>query len=305
MMWRTVELTVNIMKELSITPSHWNVKRSYSEVAKKIGIDEETVRIRIQSLKQSGFLLGWRLILNANLINREAHILVLELLDVEKKDRTIAQISRMEGVVLVQSFYGNILEVTVFSKNEEGLGRQMKKITSITGSKIFTRWKVKLPRCNHKAKQTDWMIISTLLKDADKKIPEIAHELKVSAKTVKRRINMMMGSSAFYLQPVLDLRKVVGALPCRLLVECSEANKSTIDDMIISKFERIVFSLTDSTTHSIFTIICVNLAEAQSILKEVQKQEGVALAKVEIIEELVYVHDWLAKEVRSRALVAA
>jgi hypothetical protein len=77
-----------------------------------------------------------------------------------------------------------------------------------------------------------------------------------------------------------------------------------IDDLIISKFERIVFSLTDSSTHSIFTIICVNLAEAQSILKEVQKQEGVASAKVEIIE-LMYVHDWLAKEVSSRALAPA
>jgi len=85
MMWRTVELTVNIMKELSITPSHWNVKRSYAEVAKKIGIDEETVRIRIQSLKQSGFLLGWRLILNANLIDRESHILALELLDAKRR----------------------------------------------------------------------------------------------------------------------------------------------------------------------------------------------------------------------------
>jgi len=305
MMWRTVELTVNIMKELSITPSHWNVKRSYAEVAKKIGIDEETVRIRIQSLKQSGFLLGWRLILNANLIDRESHILALELLDVEKKDRTIAQISQMDGVVLIQSFYGKILQVTVFSKNEEELVRQMNKITSITGSKIFTNWKVKLPRCNHKAKQTDWMIIGALLNNADKRIPEIALELKVSAKTVKRRINMMMGSSAFYLQPILDLRKVVGALPCQLLVQCSEANKSMIDGMIISKFERIVFSLTDSTTHSIFTIICVNLAEAQSILKEVQRQEGVALAKVEIIEELVYVHDWLAKEIRSRVLAHA
>jgi DNA-binding Lrp family transcriptional regulator len=209
-MWRTVELTVNIMKELSITPSHWNVKRSYAEVAKKIGIDEETVRIRIQSLKQSGFLLGWRLILNANLIDRESHILALELLDVEKKDRTIAQISQMDGVVLIQSFYGKILQVTVFSKNEEELGRQMKKITSITRSKIYTHWKVKLPRCNHKAKQTDWMIIGSLLENADKRILEIAHELKVSAKTVKRRINMMMGSSAFYLQPILDLRKVVG-----------------------------------------------------------------------------------------------
>jgi DNA-binding Lrp family transcriptional regulator len=300
-MWRTVELTVNIMKELSITPSHWNVKRSYAEVAKKIGIDEETVRIRIQSLKQSGFLLGWRLILNANLIDRESHILALELFDVEKKDRTIAEISQMDGVVLIQSFYGKILLVTVFSKNEE-LGRQMKKITSITRSKIFTHWKVKLPRCKHKAKQTDWMIIGALLKNADKKIPEIAHELKVSAKTVKRRINMMMGSSAFYLQPILDLTKVVGALPCQLLVQCSAANKSMIDGMIISKFERIVFSLTDSMTHSIFTIICVNLAEAQSILKEVQKLEGVSLAKVEIIEELMYVHDWLAKEIRSQVL---
>jgi hypothetical protein len=42
MMWRTIELTVSIMRELSITPSHWNVKRSYSEVAKKLGVDEET-----------------------------------------------------------------------------------------------------------------------------------------------------------------------------------------------------------------------------------------------------------------------
>jgi DNA-binding Lrp family transcriptional regulator len=198
------------MKEISITPSHWNVKRSYADVAKKIGIDEETVRIRIQSLKQSGFLLGWRLILNANLLGRESHILALELLDVEKKVRTIAQISQMDGVILIQSFYGKILQVTVFSKNEEGFERQMKEITSITGSKTFTHWKVKLPRCNHKAKQTDWMIIGSLLENADKRILEIAHELKVSAKTVKRRINMMMGSSAFYLQPILDLRKVVG-----------------------------------------------------------------------------------------------
>jgi DNA-binding Lrp family transcriptional regulator len=302
MMWRTVELTVNIMKELSITPSHWNVKRSYSEVAEKLGVDEETVRIRIQSLKQSGFLLGWRLILNANLIDRESHILALELGDANKKDRAITQISRVDGVVLIQSFYGKTLQVTVFSKNEEELRRQMKKISSITGSKIFTHWKVKIPRCSHEAKQTDWMIIGALLKNADKKISEIAHELKVSGKTVKRRINMMMSSSAFYLQPILDLKKVAGALPCQLLIQCSEANKSMIDELIFSKYERIVFSLTDSTTHSIFTIICVNLAEAQSILKEAQKQQGVTLAKMEIIEELMYVHDWLAKEVSPRAL---
>jgi len=290
------------MKELSITPSHWNVKRSYSEVAKKLGVDEETVRIRVQSLRNSGFLLGWRLILNANLIGRESSILALELDDIERKDRAIAQISRMDGVILIQSFYGKTLQVTVFSEGEEELERQMKTITSISGGEIFAHWKVKLPRCNHKPKQIDWMIIGALLKNADKKIPEIARELKVSARTVKRRINLMMDASAFFLQPVLDLKKVTGTLPCRLLVQCSKGKKSMIDDLISSKFERIVFSLTDSSTHSIFTIICINLAEAQSISKEIRKQEGVSLVKIEIIEELMYVHNWLAKEVRSRAL---
>jgi hypothetical protein len=135
----------------------------------------------------------------------------------------------MDGVIVIQSFYGKILQVTVFSKNEEELGKQIKMITSIDGDKIFTHWKVKLPKCNHKAKQTDWMIIGALLKNADKKISEIAHELKVSAKTVKRRINMMMSSSAFYLQPILDLRKLVGALPCQLLVQCSEASFLHLD----------------------------------------------------------------------------
>lgn len=250
-------------------------------------------------------MLGWRLILNANLLGRESHILALELDDDEKKDRAIAQISKVDGVLLIQSFYGKTLQVTIFSKNEEELERQMKMITSITRSKIFTYWKVKLPRCDHKAKQTDWRIISILLKDADKKIPEIEHELGTSGKTVKRRINLMMGSSAFFLQPIIDLKKVSGALPCQLLIQSSEATKSVIDDLITSKFERIVFSLTDSATHSIFTIICVNLAEAQSILKEVQKQTGVTLAMMEIIEELMYVYDWLAKEVRSRASASA
>ncbi len=207
-MWRTTELTVNIMKELSVTPSHWNVKRSYSEVAKKLGVDEETVRIRVQSLKNSGFLLGWRLILNANLLGRESSVLAVELGDVEKKDKAIVQIGRMDGVVLIQSFYGKTLQITVFSENEVELNRQIRDICSISEGKILTHWKVNLPRCNHKSKQIDWMIIGALLKNADKKIPEIAQELKISSKTVKRRLNMMMeSSSAFFLQPILDLKK--------------------------------------------------------------------------------------------------
>jgi hypothetical protein len=84
-------------------------------------------------------------------------------------------------MVLIQTFYGKTLQVTVFSESEEALGRQMKTITSICGGIIFTHWKVKLPRCNHKAKQLDWMIIGLLLKDADKKPLKIATAITSSS----------------------------------------------------------------------------------------------------------------------------
>jgi hypothetical protein len=122
---------------------------------------------------------------------------------------------------------------------------------------------------------------------------------------------MMMSSSAFFIQPVLDLAKVAGALPCQLLIvvssskEQQQRQKTAIDNFITSTFDRIAFALTDSLTHSIFTIICTNLAEARSIAEEIQKHEGVALARVEIIEELRYVSDWMAKEVRTRATTTA
>ncbi len=122
-------------------------------------------------------------------------------------------------------------------------------------------WKAKLSRCNLELKQTDWRIIGKLLKNAEKKIADIAYELKISARTViKRRVNMTMESSVFLLHPVRDHKQVRGALPCQLVVQCSAAEKSMIDHLIISKDGRIFFDLTDSTTYSIFMVICINLA---------------------------------------------
>lgn len=299
-MRQSFETTVAIMREMSTSPSHWNVRRSYSDVAKKLGIDEETVRNRIRSLKESGFLLGWRLIINARVFGKMSSIVVLELKS-EKHNVAIGEVSKIDGIVLIQSFYGKSLQLVVFSDNERQLREQIKAITSVSHGKILTHWNVKLPRCTHEPKQMDWLILGSLLKDADKRIPEIADGLRVSAKTVKRRINLMVNSSAFFIQPVLDLNKVAGALPCQLLFISSERKKSAIDNFIMSSFERIVFCLTDSPTHSIFNIICSNLAEAKSIEQRVRNQVGVSLARIEIIEGLTYVYDWMAKEITTRA----
>jgi DNA-binding Lrp family transcriptional regulator len=302
-MWRSIDLTSKIMREISSSPSQWNARRSYAEVARKLGVDEETVRNRLKMMREMGLLVGWRLVVNARLLAMEASNLVLEFDDPESKETAAARIRGADGVVLIQSFFGKTLQVTFFHPSDKGFEGTASNETlafQTAGATVVTRWRVNLPRCDHKPKEIDWRIIGLMLRNAERRFPEIARDLKVSTRTVKRRVNLMMGSSAFFVQPELDFKKAVGVMPCQLLIQCAPEKKREIDDLIVSSFERIVFRLTNSETHSIFTILCSNVAEMKEILKWARSQRGVTLARTEITENQDYVHDWLEREVGRR-----
>ncbi len=292
-MWNWIDLTSSIVREMASSPSHWNARRSYTDVARKLGVDEETVRNRLRMMRETGLLQGWRLIVNASLLGLRSSNLVLEFESAEAKEVAMPRIRQTDGVVLIQNFYGTSLQVTLF--HEEGTDDLQGIVGG--GCRLVTRWRVNAPRCELKPKEMDWRIIGLMLRDAERKVPEMARELKASPRTVKRRINLMMASSAFFMQPVLDLRKASGVTPCQLLVECAPEKKRAVDDSIGTKFERIVFRLTNSETHSIFTILCSNVGEMKEVSKWVRQQEGVRLAKTDIVENQEYVHDWLEKEI--------
>jgi DNA-binding Lrp family transcriptional regulator len=303
-MWRSIDLTSKIMREISTSPSQWNVRRSYADVARKLGVDEETVRNRLKMMREMGLLVGWRLIVNARLLGMEASNIVLEFGDLDSKETAASRIRSADGVVLIQSFFGKAIQVTFFHASEddsEGGNSNQAVASQASGATVVTHWKVNLPRCGHKPKETDWRIIGLMLRDAERRFPEIARDLKVSTRTVKRRVNLLMDSSAFFVQPELDFRKAVGVMPCQLLIHCAPERKREVDDLVVSRFERIVFKLTNSETHSIFTILCSNVAEMKEILKWARSQRGVTLARTEITENQDYVHEWLEREVKRRA----
>ena len=55
------DLDVRIIKELGgSNPSQWNVRQSYSNIAERLGIDEETVRRRLKRAERLGSLPGWK-----------------------------------------------------------------------------------------------------------------------------------------------------------------------------------------------------------------------------------------------------
>lgn len=297
-MWQWIDLTASIMREMAASPSHWNVNRSYADVARKLGVDEDTVRNRLKMMREMGLLRGWRLIPNARLLGMESSNVVLDFSDQESKEAALPRIRDAQGTVLTQDFYGKTLQVTVFHAEAEEPEQNL--MSKETPAAVVTSWKVKLPRCELKPKEVDWRIMATMLRNAETKIPEIAAKVRVSPRTAKRRVNLMMASSAFFMQPLLNLKKAMGVTPCQLIVKCAPGKKRGIDDAIASKFERTVFRLTNSDTHSMFTILCTNVGEMRDILAWARSQPGVELARTDILEQQDYVYDWLERVVKNR-----
>src|SRR6266852_3964829 len=111
------------MRELWGSPDIWNTKKSYVEIAAKLGVDEETVRNRVKHLRDSGFLLGYRLVPNPDLLGRTFASLRIEFKDRESKQAAIPLLSKVEGVMNIGSTYDKSVLVTLFAGEDQDFSK--------------------------------------------------------------------------------------------------------------------------------------------------------------------------------------
>src|SRR5437773_7806759 len=166
------------MRELWGSPDVWNTKKSYTEIASKLGVDEETVRNRIKHLRESGFLLGYRVVPNPALLGRAFASLRIEFKDRDSKQAAIPRLAQIAGVINIGSTYDKSVLVTLFAdENQDFL-----KLIADTGinGQVSQVPRLGLRTTSFRMTRLDWEIVSLMLRDAERKLDEIAKQLRVS-----------------------------------------------------------------------------------------------------------------------------
>ena len=300
-MHRLDDLDVRIIKELGSPNSpNWNVRETYSNIARRIGVDEETVRRRLKRAEELGSLPGWRMMVNPHLIGCEAASLDLEVENEENKSRAIAEIRRIDGVIKILDFRGRGLQVTLFYQNADALRRRTELIGSICGASQPTVWELDFPRPNVRMTRTDWGIIDAMLEDARKSLGDVSRSVGVSVRTIERRLTGMTEARAVYLQGAPNFRMFAG-LSCVFLVFCSDRKKKrVVDKLVLSKVQRTELANTSSQQYSTFVMLYDNLSQADDTSNWIGSLDGVNSVKVGVMKELVVVQDWLRNEIRMR-----
>jgi DNA-binding Lrp family transcriptional regulator len=300
-------LQLKILRELASPKTGFGflLRPTYSSIAKKLGIDEETVRVNVRQAERAGTLVRWYLEVNPYVLGHDATSVFLEVNDPSKKDWMINQIKLIPGVILIVDFYERPLRVEFYHENDQDLERKLGFIESITGDKNPIFWKIVYPSSNARLKKTDWQILKSLQQDSMRSNAEIAKEVGVSARTVKRRLSLLIEEEAVYSQMLGDVKRVPGHVYSVLLNCTSETQKREVDEIVQSILENAVFVDTRSKRYSIFSAVFRNMAEAEEMHRKIKSLRGVDNVVMHMEQQVIQVHDWLGREIDNRVLTNA
>ncbi len=287
----------SLIRELWGSPDVWNARRSYVEIAARLGVDEETVRNRIRNLRSSGYLLGYRLLPNASLLGRASASLRIEFENRESKQNAIPRLAKMEGVINVVSAYDNSVIVTLLASPEQNFPESFAGM--VVEGDVSVIPGLRLRTSNFRMTRLDWEIVSHLLKNAETRLDFIAKKTGVSTRTVKRRLNMMMQEAAIFAMPIVDLGKAEG-ISYQLRVETEPDQRLEIEKSVASRIGDIIFRANDSRSGLIFGFAAANIAQGNDILEWVKQQPGVRFASLTMVERIVQAFDWIQREVETR-----
>ena len=299
-MWTPDDLDIRIIRALASPGSfQWDVRISTAQVAAGLHVGEETVRNRLKGMNDARFLRGWQLVLNPVLLGREAAIVELRVDDLESKPEVISQLKLLEGVTVIGDFYGKELAVTTLYENAATLERQIRLFASLCGCRTPVSWRLGFPPCELTPTRTDWRIMQVLRRDGRARLSDVARRLRLSTRTVKRRLTLLVDGNAFSLDPILDVGKV-GGVRCRFWVTSEASRKRAVDKAILSGIPRIISTHTAPQEYSLFFAHLSNASEVREILNWMKKVEGVREVRVTFGVEIIHVQEWLEGEIEKR-----
>ena len=279
-----------------------DIRKSYSAVAKKLGVDEVTVRKRILRMQRIGFLQHWMTIVNPTLVGLNFAQLSFSAPQGQDKKDLIEQLRLLpESLVLVDNF-GQSIHYAFFYHDEGSLQNRVELVRRMSKSEDLSWSRTPIPQCTVKLTRTDWDIIGSLQKHPRKSYRAVASELRVSTRTVDRRLRRMVEGRALFILPSMNPAALEGVIQADLLIVYANAQrKSEIDHKFMELWDDyLARGEVAGRESSFFNLMIKNVSQAQEVLDWVRKQPGVKESRIDLVQGRIELYSSLNSEVEGK-----
>lgn len=288
-----VRIIRDMLESRATSPFDFSAKKSLALLAKHLKVDENTVKNRIEKLYESNFLKGWWVAINPNLVNQRMAQIWFDVKDPTSKEEVIKKISLLPGIAVIKNLFGSWLSLILYHDGEQALKKTRELMSMIALSQEMISVDEPFPHCSVNLSVDDLKIIRAFQKDPLKSYVQVAKELSLSPRTIKRRISKLSDEEALYLVAEMKPKFVKGGITSGLLVFYSNPElRARANDGLLSYIgDRLLFANLDDTQHGYFAIMITNIAQANEILRRGLEVPGIANGRIDLVEEIFYHYD--------------
>jgi DNA-binding Lrp family transcriptional regulator len=170
------------------------------EIAARVGISENGVRVRLQGLARQGILRGRAVIPNPSLFGVSVFVAELPVREVADVERIYRDLGLVDGVVFARDTMDEgerRLQIHLVAENEAIAGRRVALLRRLspTGEVGGPRsyW---IPLCELEMTPLDWRVLDAVVQHPEATIAETARAVGIGLKTAGRRYHQLLDRHA-------------------------------------------------------------------------------------------------------------
>ncbi len=293
------ELDVRILREFNCPDSpEWKLRVSFATIARRLKVDEETIRLRVVRLRDSGVIPTWGIAINPRLLGCEEYGLDLEIENESDKPAMVSCLRSLPGITQLADFQGPGMLAILWHDRPDVLRWLKEQLDPIGAWSLRANWTTSFPEPSVRMRTLDWRILASMKDDSRRDLRAVAAELRTTVRTVQRRLSALTNGKAAFVVGVPNVDRAAG-LMCNYLVRCTDLDrKRAADRTALESIPRVGTYDTGPEQISMFGVSCENLSQAEEVLAQLRSLFGVETVRMGIVRRIFSVDDWLNSRLR-------
>ncbi len=198
---------------------------SPSEIGKKLGLDEKTVRSRVKKLEDDGFIKYYEAIPNPALFGLATMAMyAFEASDIPSKYEAVKYVKQAPWIVEASEIVGPGFGVTFAGASPEAVQKLADEMIGKLKLKMGVKIGDRVARAPlSEPNRLDWQIIQRLRYDAVCPTKDISDVLSITPRMAEYRITKLLEAGAFFIRALTNAQKQQGLMFYSVVLYVDEA----------------------------------------------------------------------------------
>lgn len=276
-----------------------------ASLAGALGTTRQTVEARLARLEEQGIIAGYPVWPNLRHLGLHWEIRHWRA-GARERSAALRDLPLRDGVVGVYSFLGGDLCVDLLWRAEEDRDALLGRVAALAGNMPpLTLYSRQMPPVEGSLTRLDWRILLALRHDARRSLDEVAREVGVSARTVKRHLARMTRERAFDVTAQVALDRARRTIPLAMLVHFTpEGGRRTAAELVRTFDDRCLAAWVPPSPglgHWDMSLCAESPAEIEEMRASAERVPGVARVELLLYTGARVDAAWLDEQVRERA----